>query len=190
MSGLPEQEFVADPVRWGSGQLRLRSNVTKGNTKGIVLLIHGAGHNSLVWSRCAAGMAERGFDVFAMDLRAHGDSTAGETDADTSFTLLSDGQHAPTNPTNVSNHTPIDLSMPTLVKDTEVVIQHILKRYKRLNGADGEMQRKVALIGHSLGGAVAVRTCVFGKKIINLFCFRRSILPLFRSILALILYWC
>jgi protein phosphatase methylesterase 1 len=95
----------------------------------LVLLLHGAGHTSLSWAVCARQMAQRGLWVLATDLRGHGRS---ESRAD------------------------LQLDHATLCADLE----RLLERLR--GGQGGEDAAAVAaagllLVGHSMGGALAVR---------------------------------
>lgn len=45
-----------------------------GNSRGIVLFLHGGGQTRHSWGRAAAGMAEDGWTAITLDLRGHGDS--------------------------------------------------------------------------------------------------------------------
>ena len=163
------------------------------------MLIHGAGHNSLVWGRCAAGLAAKGFAVFAFDLRGHGDTNIGEhtlqaadgparavaaaaaaaaselqqqqqqddegeaeatstgvrantTAANSSSSSSSSSEFADSASDDCAGSVSLDLSMSVLVSDTYEVVAHVLGKF--IDGPD----KRVALIGHSLGGAIAVRT--------------------------------
>ena len=165
---------------WGTGCTLLRewgsNNSHNGPSEGtavapLVVLLHGAGQNSLVWVQCAQLLVQRGFHVFAFDFRGHGDSTVGEVNVDqegnqnnnsnssndtvpTMTTFKSVGSSDSANDCQRSSRsTVLDLSMDTLVADTAAVIRHILKNH-------APQTMTLSIIGHSLGGAVAVHTYV------------------------------
>ena len=46
----------------------------EGERRGVIFLIHGYGSNAPQMAVIAKHIAEQGYDVFAMDMRGHGDS--------------------------------------------------------------------------------------------------------------------
>ena len=88
----------------------------------ILFCLHGAGHSALSFSLLAS--LSNNYRVISYDFRAHG------------FNISQPEQ---------------DLSMATLVSDTEKVLLKINELFPKEN---------IIVLGHSLGGAVAVKTCV------------------------------
>jgi len=88
----------------------------------ILFCLHGAGHSALSFSLLAS--LSNNYRVISYDFRAHG--------------------------LNISQPEE-DLSMATLVSDTEKVLLKINELFPKEN---------IIVLGHSLGGAVAVKTCV------------------------------
>ena len=92
------------------------------NTKGPNLFcLHGAGHSALSFSLLSE--LSKNYRLISYDFRAHANNTS--------------------EPAN-------DLSMDTLVSDTEKVLLKINELFPKDN---------IVVLGHSLGGAVAVKTC-------------------------------
>ena len=88
----------------------------------ILFCLHGAGHSALSFSLLAS--LSNNYRVISYDFRAHG------------FNISQPEE---------------DLSMATLVSDTEKVLLKINELFPKEN---------IIVLGHSLGGAVAVKTCV------------------------------
>ena len=88
----------------------------------ILFCLHGAGHSALSFSLLAS--LSNNYRVISYDFRAHGFNTSQPEE---------------------------DLSMATLVSDTEKVLLKINELFPKEN---------IIVLGHSLGGAVAVKTCV------------------------------
>ena len=88
----------------------------------ILFCLHGAGHSALSFSLLAS--LSNNYRVISYDFRAHGFNTSQPEE---------------------------DLSMATLVSDTEKVLIKINELFPKEN---------IIVLGHSLGGAVAVKTCV------------------------------
>ena len=88
----------------------------------ILFCLHGAGHSALSFSLLAS--LSNNYRVISYDFRAHG------------FNISQPEE---------------DLSMVTLVSDTEKVLLKINELFPKEN---------IIVLGHSLGGAVAVKTCV------------------------------
>lgn len=88
----------------------------------ILFCLHGAGHSALSFSLVAS--LSNNYRVISYDFRAHG------------FNISQPEE---------------DLSMATLVSDTEKVLLKINELFPKEN---------IIVLGHSLGGAVAVKTCV------------------------------
>jgi alpha-beta hydrolase superfamily lysophospholipase len=193
-----DTEFVEDEA-WGSGRTRLRvvtstaGVAVQDRAKPMVLLLHGAGHNSLVWGRCAAGLAQHGYRVFSFDFRHHGETTVGEADPTAALptpqvaqlaasdearggAAAATASAAPTPPPPPPPPPPplpqacvqgaatasaaksagacVDLDIATLVSDTAIVLRHVRRTFA------ASPNQRVCLVGHSLGGSVAVHTCV------------------------------
>ena len=92
------------------------------NTRGPNLFcLHGAGHSALSFSLLSA--LSKNYRLISYDFRGHGNNVAEPKD---------------------------DLSMSTLVSDTEKVLLKINELFPKDN---------IVVLGHSLGGAVAVKTC-------------------------------
>ena len=92
------------------------------NTRGPNLLcLHGAGHSALSFSLLSA--LSKNYRLISYDFRGHGNNVTDPKD---------------------------DLSMSTLVSDTEKVLLKINELFPKDN---------IVVLGHSLGGAVAVKTC-------------------------------
>jgi pimeloyl-ACP methyl ester carboxylesterase len=92
------------------------------NTRGPNLLcLHGAGHSALSFSLLSA--LSKNYRLISYDFRGHGNNVTEPKD---------------------------DLSMATLVSDTEKVLLKINELFPKDN---------IVVLGHSLGGAVAVKTC-------------------------------
>lgn len=88
----------------------------------VLLLLHGGGHSALSWAVFTAVICNRiSCRVVAMDLRAHGDSKAKNSE---------------------------DLSADTMAKDVGKVVESLY----------GENPPPIMIIGHSMGGAIAVHT--------------------------------
>lgn len=86
----------------------------------VLLLLHGGGHSALSWAVFTAVICNRiSCRVVAMDLRAHGDSNAKNSE---------------------------DLSADTMAKDVGKVVQSLY----------GDNPPPIMIIGHSMGGAIAV----------------------------------
>lgn len=88
----------------------------------ILFCLHGAGHSALSFSLLAS--LSNNYRVISYDFRAHG------------FNISQPEE---------------DLSMATLVSDTEKVLLKINELFPKEN---------IIVLGHSLGGAVSVKTCV------------------------------
>lgn len=88
----------------------------------ILFCLHGAGHSALSFSLLSS--LSNNYRLVSYDFRAHGFNTTEPED---------------------------DLSMATLVSDTEKVLLKINELFPKEN---------IIILGHSLGGAVAVKTCV------------------------------
>ena len=101
----------------------------------ILFCLHGAGHSALSFSLLSA--ISTNYRLVSYDFRAHGYNTTQPED---------------------------DLSMATLVSDTEKALLKISELFPKEN---------IIILGHSLGGAVAVKTCVhifrteFNKDLYN-----------------------
>ena len=101
----------------------------------ILFCLHGAGHSALSFSLLSA--ISNNYRLVSYDFRAHAFNTTQPED---------------------------DLSMATLVADTEKVLLKIIELFPKEN---------IIILGHSLGGAVAVKTCVnifkteFNKDLYN-----------------------
>ena len=92
------------------------------NTRGPNLFcLHGAGHSALSFSLLSA--LSKNYRLISYDFRGHGNNVTEPKD---------------------------DLSMSTLVSDTEKVLLKINELFPKDN---------IVVLGHSLGGAVAVKTC-------------------------------
>jgi pimeloyl-ACP methyl ester carboxylesterase len=92
------------------------------NTNGPNLFcLHGAGHSAL--SFCLLSELSKNYRIISYDFRGHANNTSEPKD---------------------------DLSMSTLVSDTEKVLLKINELFPKDN---------IIVLGHSLGGAVAVKTC-------------------------------
>lgn len=86
----------------------------------VLLLLHGGGHSALSWAVFTAVICNRiSCRVVAMDLRAHGDSNAKNSE---------------------------DLSADTMAKDVGKVVKSLY----------GDNPPPIMIIGHSMGGAIAV----------------------------------
>lgn len=150
MSFVENTEFLVDQQQWGHGKVYLHSICTaefsdsNNGANNNVLLLHGAGHNTIVWTCCAKALALHGLRCFMYDFRHHGHTTIGELTHPVTL------RGASASRLDMS----MDMSMGTLVKDTAIVLQHIQQKYGQSKNG------KIGLVGHSLGGAVAVRTCV------------------------------
>ena len=88
----------------------------------ILFCLHGAGHSALSFSLLSE--LSNNYRLVSYDFRAHANNTT---------------------------HPEDDLSMATLVADTEKVLLKINELFPKEN---------IIVLGHSLGGAVAVKTCV------------------------------
>ena len=99
---------------------------TAGSGKTTVLLLHGAGHSALTWCLLTK-LLKATYRVVALDLRGHGHTS---TTDDT------------------------DLSKETLVSDILLVVDFLHQNFIVDNGSAEEFE--LALVGHSLGGALAV----------------------------------
>jgi len=157
MTTFTHTERVKCPEVWGpDAHVTLRAIIREeAQTGPSVLLLHGAGHNSLVWCRSAFGLARRGFRVFAYDFRGHGETTVGECNQHPGVVT----EQASGSDVNIADDFAgqIDMSMAALVSDTHVILKHIVEKYGPKDRSASQ-ENRVAIVGHSLGGAVAVRT--------------------------------
>lgn len=146
MDIIEKKSSLSCPKLWGLGQTSIRSFFPQSkepHRKSPILLLHGAGQNSLIWRQSALRFAQLGFCAFAFDYRYHGQTTIGEIDPCTE---------------KGSDGTQMDMKIDTLVEDTHIVMTEILKLHPTLD-------KKMHLVGHSLGGAIAVRVFVYIKRV-------------------------
>ena len=118
----------SNPVDWKKyfpNQIMLDNTIPiyyNNNTNGPNLFcLHGAGHSAL--SFCLLSELSKNYRIISYDFRGHANNTSEPKD---------------------------DLSMSTLVSDTEKVLLKINELFPKDN---------IIVLGHSLGGAVAVKTC-------------------------------
>ena len=118
----------SNPVEWKKyfqNQILLDNTIPiyyNNNTKGPNLFcLHGAGHSALSFSLLSE--LSKNYRLISYDFRGHANNTSEPKD---------------------------DLSMSTLVSDTEKVLLKINELFPKDN---------IIVLGHSLGGAVAVKTC-------------------------------
>ena len=118
----------SNPVDWKKyfqNQILLDNTIPiyyNNNTKGPNLFcLHGAGHSALSFSLLSK--LSKNYRLISYDFRGHANNTSEPKD---------------------------DLSMSTLVSDTEKVLLKINELFPKDN---------IIVLGHSLGGAVAVKTC-------------------------------
>ena len=118
----------SNPVDWKKyfqNQILLDNTIPiyyNNNTKGPNLFcLHGAGHSALSFSLLSE--LSKNYRLISYDFRGHANNTSEPKD---------------------------DLSMSTLVSDTEKVLLKINELFPKDN---------IIVLGHSLGGAVAVKTC-------------------------------
>lgn len=95
---------------------------TAGTQGHLFLCLHGASHSALSFALMASMMKERAI-VTAFDFRGHGGHF-------------------------VENEEELDLSAETLINDTMIVIDYVLKKYP---------EHSLHLIGHSMGGSIATK---------------------------------
>ena len=118
----------SNPVDWKKyfqNQILLDNTIPiyyNNNTRGPNLFcLHGAGHSALSFSLLSE--LSKNYRLISYDFRGHANNTSEPKD---------------------------DLSMSTLVSDTEKVLLKINELFPKDN---------IIVLGHSLGGAVAVKTC-------------------------------
>ena len=115
----------ADWKKYFPNQIMLDNTIPiyyNNNTNGPNLFcLHGAGHSAL--SFCLLSELSKNYRIISYDFRGHANNTSEPKD---------------------------DLSMSTLVSDTEKVLLKINELFPKDN---------IIVLGHSLGGAVAVKTC-------------------------------
>ncbi|KAG7395939.1 Protein phosphatase methylesterase 1 [Phytophthora boehmeriae] len=104
-----------------------------------IVLLHGGGYTSMTWCLVAALLKEN-YTVHAFDLRGHGQTHTSQDD---------------------------DLAMETLVQDTLQVLDRVLPpTISAHDKADGDAtieNPQTVIVGHSLGGALAVRVAATSK---------------------------
>ncbi|KAG2899092.1 hypothetical protein PC116_g16928 [Phytophthora cactorum] len=101
-----------------------------------VVLLHGGGYTSMTWCLVTA-MLKKTCTLHAFDLRGHGQTHTAQDD---------------------------DLSIVTLVQDTLHVLDHVIPPMApKTDGAADPENPQTIIVGHSLGGALAVRVAATGK---------------------------
>ncbi|KAG6622350.1 Protein phosphatase methylesterase [Phytophthora cinnamomi] len=101
-----------------------------------VVLLHGGGYTSMTWCLVTAMLKET-CTVHAFDLRGHGQTHTTQDD---------------------------DLSIETLVQDTLHVLDHVIPpTAPKTEDAPEPENPQTIIVGHSLGGALAVRVAATGK---------------------------
>mmetsp|Transcript_3293 Transcript_3293/g.11942 ORF Transcript_3293/g.11942 Transcript_3293/m.11942 type:complete len:420 (+) Transcript_3293:119-1378(+) len=101
----------------------------------LVVCVHGGGYSALSWALVARHLKSKEVRVAAFDLRGHGGTRAADE---------------------------ADLSMERLAADMVSVFNQIVDRHQEQE-REGEEPLKALLVGHSLGGAVAVRAARTGE---------------------------
>ncbi|KAL4160971.1 hypothetical protein PRNP1_001528 [Phytophthora ramorum] len=101
-----------------------------------VVLLHGGGYTSMTWCLVAA-MLKESCTVHAFDLRGHGQTRTTRDD---------------------------DLSMTTLVEDTLHILGRVIPpTAPKTDAAPDPENPQTIIVGHSLGGALAVRVAATGQ---------------------------
>ncbi|KAE9045837.1 hypothetical protein PR003_g2194 [Phytophthora rubi] len=101
-----------------------------------VVLLHGGGYTSMTWCLVTALLKET-CTVHAFDLRGHGQTHTANDD---------------------------DLSIETLVQDTLHMLDHVIPpTVPKTDGAAEPENPQTIIVGHSLGGALAVRVAATAK---------------------------
>ncbi|EEY62129.1 protein phosphatase methylesterase, putative [Phytophthora infestans T30-4] len=101
-----------------------------------VVLLHGGGYTSMTWCLVTAMLKET-CTLYAFDLRGHGQTNTTHDD---------------------------DLSINTLVQDTLSVLDHVIPPMTlKTDGVADPDNPQTILVGHSLGGALAVRVAATSK---------------------------
>eukprot|EP00386_Alphamonas_edax_P001388 GDKI01004156.1.p1 GENE.GDKI01004156.1~~GDKI01004156.1.p1 ORF type:complete len:343 (+),score=79.15 GDKI01004156.1:123-1151(+) len=105
-----------------------------GSSGPVVFCLHGGGHSALSWA-IVASLVKRHMTVVAYDCRGHGGSVCRQEE---------------------------DFSADVLVNDGVNVITHVFERLcKQLS--EGARKPDVAIVGHSMGGAIAARIAATGR---------------------------
>ncbi|CEG37692.1 protein phosphatase [Plasmopara halstedii] len=101
-----------------------------------VVLLHGGGYTSMTWCLVTALLKEN-CTLHAFDLRGHGHTQTANDE---------------------------DLSIETLVQDTLHILQRVISSTGPTTGeAANSKEPQIIIVGHSLGGALAVRVAATGK---------------------------
>ena len=111
---------------------------TENSSAPVLILLHGGGFSALTWSHFSSHLS-RSVEcrIFALDLRGHGDTKI----------------NSPLNEDDMEKGE-CDLSVETLANDISHVVHKLL----------GDASPPVILVGHSMGGALAVHTALLSSQ--------------------------